>query len=326
VPRTSSGPFVDVPIVPQGARRPRGLRIVLAVFFTLAIVGIGVLAAIPPLVTRPMTHRHVDFGQTWSGDAFGLEPERVVVTTADGLALVAFAVDVPAPKAVVVFLSGTHNPSVTAFFGHAAWLAEHGYASFLLELRAHGESAGDRIGLGYDEVRDVQAAVEHLADRPGLAEAPIVVFGLSLGGATAINAVGSIPAIDGVVSLSAFSSWSGVFVDAMGVPEPLATVQRAFVSLYTGFTYGFDRRHLVPDRQIRALGDRPALLVHARDDGQVPLANFERIVANAPPHVETWVREGDAHLIVAEGAFLDPAADAPYAARVLGFLERHFGP
>ena len=141
----------------------------------------------------------------------------------------------------------------------------------------------------------------------------------------AINAAGVMPAIDGVVSLSAFSSWSDVFVDSMGLPEPFAAVQRAFVDVYLGFVYGFDRRDLVPRRQIERLGSRPALLIHSRGDTQVPFASFERLAARAPAQVETWVREGDAHLVVAEGSFLRPWEDVEYTEVVLGFLGRHFG-
>lgn len=251
-------------------------------------------------------------------------PVRWLLGAVGALALVAVAVHHPDPRAVLVFLSGTHNPSsVTAFFGHAAWLREHGYASLLVELRAHGESEGDRIGLGFEEVLDVQAAVAHLGRAPAYAGVPIVAYGLSLGGATAINATGLTPEIDALVSLSGFSSWSDVFVDSMGLPEPFASLQRHFVDLYTSLAYGVDRRAITPKAQIRNLGERPALLVHSRGDTQVPFASFERLVAAAPAHAETWVREGDAHLIVAEGSFLNPADDAEYAARVLGFLERH---
>ena len=305
-------------------RTRRAANIVVAVLLALTLLVVVVLAAIPPLVTRTMTHGHVAFDRVWTAEEFGLTAERVVLRTADGLDVVAYGVHVDTPKAVVIFLSGTHNPSVTAFYGHAAMLRDHGYASLLLEMRAHGESQGERIGLGFEEFLDVQAAVAHLAGRPDHDGVPIVAYGLSLGGATAINAAGQTPAIDAVVSLAAFSSWSDVFVDSMGVPEPLAWLQRPFVGLYTGLTYGFDRRHVTPKSQIRHLGARPALLIHARGDTQVPFASFERLVANAPAHVETWVREGDDHLVV-EGSFLRPADDAAYAERVLGFLERHFG-
>jgi uncharacterized protein len=306
------------------ARRMRVVRIVTGSLLALMAIGVAVLAAIPPIVTRDIAYRRVTFAQTWSGEAYGLAPERRTLRTSDGLSLVAYEVQVADPHAVVIFLSGTHNPSVTAFFGHAAMLRGHGFASLLLEMRAHGESEGERIGLGFEEVLDVEAAVDHLRADPDYADVPIVLFGLSLGGATAINATGAIPEIAGVVSLSAFSSWSDVFVASMGAPPLLAWLQRPFVDLYTGIAYGFDRRHLTPKRQIRELGDRPALLVHARDDTQVPFDSFERIVAQAPPHVETWVREGGEHFIVAAGSFTTPKDDAAYAARVMGFLNRHF--
>lgn len=305
-------------------RRRRARRFAILGIAAVVVIALVTLAAIPPIVTGPMIRGPIAFAQTYAGEDVGLAPELVTLRTTDGLDLAAYAVHVPSPAAVVVFASGTHGPSVTAFFGHAAMLADAGYASLLVELRARGASQGDRIGLGYDEVLDLQAAVAHVQAQPGYAGVPIVAYGLSLGGSAAINAAGVTPAIAGVVSLSAFSSWSEVFVDAMGLPEPLATAQRAFVGLYLGFVYGFDRRDLVARRQIERLGTRPALLIHTRDDGQVPFASFERLAARAPAQVETWVREGGNHLVVAEGSFLRPWEDEAYAAVVLGWLGRHF--
>lgn len=51
----------------------------------------------------------------------GARGERIALSTSDGHALVAFAVHQPSPTALPISLSGTHDPSVTAFLGHAAW-------------------------------------------------------------------------------------------------------------------------------------------------------------------------------------------------------------
>ncbi len=48
--------------------------------------------------------------------------------------------------------------------------------------------------------------VQGITDDPKYARAPIVVYGMSMGGASAINAVGQVAEIDGLVSLSAYSS------------------------------------------------------------------------------------------------------------------------
>ncbi|MDZ4179266.1 MAG: alpha/beta hydrolase, partial [Coriobacteriia bacterium] len=107
---------------------------------------------------------------------------------------------------------------------------------------------------------------------------------------------------------------------------PLASVQRAFVRLYISAKYGFENRNIVPKKEIRHLGDRPALIVHSTGDSQIPYANFERLVEHASANIETWVREGDHHFIVAdEQHLLNPRQDEEYAGRIMGFLERHFG-
>ena len=289
------------------------------IFLTVAI-----FAIIPPLVMNDMVNMHVTFPETWTGEEYDLASERLVLTTQDGLDIVAYEVYAENPKAVVIFLSGIHNPSVTAFFGHARMLLDEGYASILLEMRAHGESDGDVIALGFKEHRDTRAVVDYIRANPRYAETPIVVYGLSMGGAVAINSIGQISDIDALISLSAYSAWDDLFLDNMGASGLVAAVQRPFVRLYTGIKYGWANRGINPKDEIQKLGDRPALLIHSRGDTQVPYANFERLMAVAPAHVESWTREGDLHFIVQEGLFLTPHEDAEYAARILRFLDDHF--
>jgi uncharacterized protein len=261
---------------------PAGIILLIVVIF----------AFIPPLVMNNMVNLHVTFAQTWSGAEHGLTPARLVLPTQDGLDIVAYEVYVENPKAVVIFLSGIHNPSVTAFFGHSRMLLDEGYASILLEMRAHGESDGDVIALGFKEHLDTRAVVDYIRSNPRYAETPVVVYGLSMGGAVAINSIGQISDIDALISMSSYSAWDDVFLDNMGASGLLAAMQRPFVRLYTTLKYGWANRSINPKYEIQKLGDRPALLIHSRRDTQVPYVNFERLVAYAPVHIETWVREG----------------------------------
>ena len=302
----------------------RRTRLLIGIPAGIILLGVIVLALIPPLVMNDIVNRHVTFAETWTGAEQGLDPERLVLTTQDNLDIVAYEVYEEDPKAVVIFLSGIHNPSVTAFFGHARMLVDEGYASILLEMRAHGESEGDVIALGFKEHLDTRAVVDYIRATPKYADVPIVVYGLSMGGAVAINSIGQIPEIDALISMSAYSAWDDVFLDNMGASGLLAAAQRPFVRLYTALKYGWSNSAINPKDEIRELGDRPALLIHSRGDTQVPYANFERLLANAPEHVETWVREGDSHLVVEENLFLTPYEDTEYAERILGFLNRHF--
>ncbi len=304
----------------------RRMRWLIGVPLGIILLAIMIFALIPPLVMNDIVNMHVAFEETLTGAEYDLDPERLVLITRDNLNIVAYEVYVEDPKAVIIFFSGIHNPSVTAFFGHARMLLDEGYASILLEMRAHGESEGEVIGLGFTEHLDTRAVVDYIQASPRYVDTPIVVYGLSMGGAVAINSIGQIPDIDGLISLSAYSSWDDVFIENMGASGLVATIQRPFVRLYTTLKYGWANRHINPKDQIQKLGDRPALLIHSRGDAQVPFANFERLTAHAPAHVETWAREGDSHFIVQDELFFTPEQDTEYAERILGFLNRHFGP
>ena len=287
-----------------------------------------VLIAAPPLLMKDMAGKRVEFSETWTASEFGLESEKLTLETQDGIHIAAHEVFCPNPKAVIIFISGIHNPSVTAFFGHSKLLHERGYATILMEMRAHGESGGDTICLGYKEIQDTQAVVDYINDQSKYLGVPVVVWGLSMGGAVAINSTGEIREIYGLISMSAFSSPEDVFCDTMarlGAPEFLAAAEKPFVKIYTSLKYGIGRSHIVPKKEIKKLGNRPALIIHSREDSQVPFKSFERIMKNAPSHVETWIRDGDAHFIVENGDLLNPQADEAYTGRVLEFLNRHFG-
>lgn len=285
-----------------------------------------VLAAIPPLIMGDMINQSVQFDTVYESSEFGLEAKELTLTTEDGYQISAFEVDVNNPKAIIIFISGIHNPSVTAFYGHAKMLSENGYASILYDMRAHGKSEGEVISLGHLETLDTQAVVDYIKSQEKYRELPIVVYGLSMGGAVAINSIGQIPEISGLVSISAYSSWEDVFVEnmvALGAPKLLTIVQKPFVKLYTVYKFGLNTADIYPKKQIENLGARPALLMHSTDDSQIHISNFERIIAKAPSHVETWIREGDYHFFTTD--FLHPENDEEYAQGVLMFLNSHFG-
>ena len=70
--------------------------------------------------------------------------------------------------------------------GRAQFLARLGYSVLLIDLQAHGESAGDHITFGAREVAGVTAALDYLERvRPG---EPIGVIGSSLGAAAVVLA------------------------------------------------------------------------------------------------------------------------------------------
>lgn len=302
----------------------RSIRIfVLSAAFFVVTGSLIILALLPAFVTSTLINEHIEFETVYDPKDYELEAQKVSLVTKDDNTLAAWEVAVDNPHAVLIFLGGLNDPPVSAFWGHARLLAEHGYASLLIELRAHGESSGEQISLGYAEHFDVLAGLQYLQGR--YLDIPIVAYGADLGGVAAINAAGLYPELAGVVSIGAFSSWPDLFRDNLyfsGSPLFLAMIEKPFVKLHSLIKFGFKNRDIYPQRQIMNLGTRPALLMHSLADDFVSSINLERIMQKAPKQVETWYREGPEHLVCTD--FLHPENDLEYANRVLDFLNRNF--
>lgn len=302
----------------------RTWKIILWTTAVLIIISLTTLIALPLSIINRMTDRHVHFAKEWESSQFGLDACHFFVYTPDNLRISAYEVPVKKPKAVIICLSGIHGPSATIFFPHARLFKEHRYATIIFDMRAHGESDGDKIYVGYKEYFDTRAIVEYVLRKKEYENVPIVIMGVSMGASTAINSIGEIPAINGLISLSAYSSWEENFVDNMALqaPRELAEMELPFVKLISYFKFGKESRQIKPINEIQKLGGRPALLMHSREDSQVPFSNFERLMRVAPSQVVTFVREGDKHFITDH--FDDPARDSVYSKTLIDFLKEHF--
>ena len=85
----------------------------------------------------------------------------------------------------VVLIHGI-GASRSACLSRAKLLAAQGCAVLMISLRAHGDSTGELNDMGFSARHDVVAAVEFLErQRPGK---PIILHGLSMGGAAAVFA------------------------------------------------------------------------------------------------------------------------------------------
>ncbi|MCK9526061.1 MAG: alpha/beta hydrolase [Limnochordia bacterium] len=301
------------------------LMILVAAFVVLT-GSVIIMAFLPHLATGSVINKHLDYEIVYDPEDWGLAATSLTLQTQDGYQLAAWGLDVATPRGVVIFLGGLNDPPVSAFWGHARLLAEHGYGSLLIELRSHGESSGQQVYLGYAEHLDLLAGIEYV--KANYDSVPTIAFGADLGGVVAINGAGLYPDLAGVISIGAFSSWADLFADNLyfsGAPLALAVLEKPFVNLYILAKFGLENRSLTPKRQIANLGTRPALLMHAEDDPFVSVLNLERIMAQhkgADARVETWIRAGEDHLVSTD--FLYPENDPEYIEQVLTFLNSYF--
>lgn len=273
-----------------------------------------------------LVDKHVNYDRIYDARDFGLPaPDSLRLKTADGFGIFAYEICPEQPKGVVICLSGIENPSVTAFYGHAAEFYKAGVATIMPDLRGHGKSDGNRICLAYEETRDVKAVTDYIKGNVKYKDVPVIVMGVSMGGAVAIRSICENKDIDALVSLSAFSSLEDflqVMREAMLPMIPADQLNRATGEIIRE-KYGVDSSVSSPLYALRGLGNRPVFMMHSRKDTQVPYSCFEKLTAEASKYtndIDTMTVEGDEHFICKD--FTRPTADKEYMRRLMRFIRK----
>ncbi|MDD7430335.1 MAG: alpha/beta fold hydrolase [Coriobacteriaceae bacterium] len=153
----------------------------------------------------------------------------------------------------------------------ARMYSERGFNVLNVDLRAHGESGGTMIGMGWQDGQDILEWVGYLTSRFG-ADISIVLHGQSMGAAAVLNASAwaQFPQVVGVVADSPFASLRDIairMIRRMFIPpaEPLYAVLR----LAARARLGWDPSECNPVDTI--VSSRvPTLIVHGSNDDIVP--------------------------------------------------------
>ena len=167
--------------------------------------------------------------------------------------------------------------------GHAAFsdfLADAGISVLVFDYRGYGRSEPARNLSRELLYRDTQAALEYLQSRPDVDSGRIGVYGVSLGGAFALNLAADRPEIRAVCTVSSFSTWQGAASDHAPVLGSMLI-----------------RSGLDPANAAARLGDRPYLIIHGARDSMIAPIHADRLEAAARAagvRVEKYiVPEGD---------------------------------
>src|SRR5512136_1269353 len=200
---------------------------------------------------------------------YGLAAEAVEFRSGDGLMLHGWYIPAADSVKTIIICSGA-NGSLDADVHVAPWLHEAGFNILLFDWRAHGQSEGEVVTLGFNERYDLIAAVQFAksqgAERVG-------VLGFSMGGTVAIATAAVYEDINATVADSPFvyvlSAVAGGLIER-DVPEGLSfLLARLFVS-----TACLRMRLNLFDidlvRWIHRVAPRPLLLIFGEQDVIVP--------------------------------------------------------
>ena len=115
----------------------------------------------------------------------------------------------PSPTCTVVHAHG-NAANISNHLPVVSWLPAMGVNVLMFDYRGYGRSAGQPTLDGV--VSDIQSALRAAGRQPGVQADHLVMFGQSLGGASAIRAVQRSPAgtVRGLIVDSAFASYRGI--------------------------------------------------------------------------------------------------------------------
>ncbi|MDT0631108.1 alpha/beta fold hydrolase [Rubrivirga sp. S365] len=241
--------------------------------------------------------------------------EAVVVPIPVGGPLAAWIAAAPPEAPAVVLLHGLGDNRVD-LLPRARLLADAGYAVLLVDLPAHGESPGERIGYGWPERHAAAAAVGFL--RRSRPHGRVGVVAISLGGAAAALAGPALNA-DALVLESVYPTFEAAVGNrARRLLGPLAPSVAAALLAQTRDRIGVPADSLRP---VDAVGRvrAPTFVMGGADDAFTPEAETRALFDAATGPKALWIVPGAKHEDLYE------AAPDAYRRRVLDFLGEHLG-
>ena len=205
------------------------------------------------------------------------------------------------PRGTVFVLHGFRNQ---AFWmrDKAHRFAEEGYRAVLVDLRGHGGSSGGFISYGAQESKDLVQVADALK-REELLTGPVGVWGISMGGSTAIQWAGRDDRIRAVVAVAPYTKMSAIVPVAVRTMLPIGgwfmdDEEIRGIMHQAATEAGFDPAEADALRAIQQT-EAPVLILHGTWDAIVPTEHGERLHEAAPDHSELvklgWTGHISAH-------------------------------
>ncbi|HLG15952.1 MAG TPA: alpha/beta hydrolase [Blastocatellia bacterium] len=283
------------PMTETKPRRRRWWRILKRVLLSLvALILILVFGVFPYWAAGLMTGartRPMDRRLTETPANFGAAYKDVEFETSDGVKLSGWLLPGTGKHVTIVYSHGLFR-SRRELLARAVDLWRLGYGALLYDSRNHGESGQARVGLGYFERLDAEAAVGYLR---GVTTDRIALFGISMGAVAALLAAAETPEVSAVISDSAFLSFDDTVSHHvkmfLHLPAfPMANELKFFIERRGGF----DSAKLDMVDAVNRIGDRPILFIAGANDKRMP------------PEIARRLREASKNamsdLLVVEGA------------------------
>ena len=199
------------------------------------------------------------------------------------------------PKKFVICMHG-HTSIKDGSVKYAYALYRLGYSLVFYDHRSHGENERDYITMGYRESQDALEIIEQVKTKFGQ-DIEIGLFGVSMGGQTALLCVDRNQSLSFVISDCAFASVKDLVRGFIKQHHStgLAWALLPWTNLILKMKYHFSFKDASAKDRLKNNKDVPILFIHGTKDNFVYPENAERLYnsCNGPKRLEYF--EGAAH-------------------------------
>lgn len=143
------------------------------------------------------------------------------------------------------------------------------YNILIPDLRGHGQSEGDYIGMGWDDREDILKWINYILSIDS--QASIVLYGVSMGGATVLNVSGEpLPSqVKAIIEDCGYTSVWDVFQTHIPMEKWQSHIALKMASWTTWLRAGYRLEDVQPIKQVQK-SKTPILFIHGQDDWFVP--------------------------------------------------------
>ncbi|WP_404407099.1 alpha/beta hydrolase [Jeotgalibacillus malaysiensis] len=245
------------------------------------------------------------------------QPENLTITSEDGLKLSADVYENKEAGDAWAIVAHGYMMDASGMTRYIRNFYDEGYNVIAPDLRGHGNSEGDYIGMGWHDRLDMLQWIDEVVKiNP---EAEIALFGISMGGATVMMTSGEeLPRnVKVIVEDCGYTSVSDVFTyqldDLFGLPEfPVLNA----ANTVTNIRADYDLYEASAVNQV-ARSETPMLFIHGDEDTFVPFEMLDEVYETADVEKDQLIIEGAGH---GEAEKVDPEA---YWNKVWSFVDQY---
>jgi len=286
-------------------------KILIIVVLIIAILYLGLSLYVSHVMTSPLS-RHIDISPEVISNNF----EDVGFAASDGITLKGWFFKGSSDRLVIMVTGLLPNRVNTEYLGPVIMLEliREGYAVLAYDTRAHGQSAGNRVGYGSVEGRDVVGAVNFAKIR-GFEGKNIAIIADSTGAISTLLVIDEIKDVGAIVLDTPAADFQKIVSNRLWVEKKIPPFFHPAIFFFNKIFFDVDIGKAKPIEKIALDPERKLLFLHGAKDETTPLENSKQLLTLANKESKLVVFEEGRHI---ETYKSDPDL---YRKEVFGFLE-----